>query len=40
MLPFGLLTVALVRALRTSSSVRPMAASLAGSICTRIAGFC
>ena len=40
MLPFGLLDVALASAVRTSSSVMPMLASLPGSICTRIAGFC
>ena len=40
MLPFGLLTVALVSAVRTSSNVRPIDASFAGSIWTRMAGFC
>ena len=33
-------TVALASTLRTSSSVRPIAASLAGSTCTRTARFC
>jgi len=38
--PLGLFTVAVVMTLRTSSNVRPILASFAGSICTRIAGFC
>ena len=40
MVPFGLLTVMTEAALRTSSSDRPLATSLAGSICSRTAGFC
>ena len=35
----GALAVAVTSFARTSSSVRPMAASLAASICTRIEGF-
>ncbi len=40
MLPFGLSTVVWVSAERTSSSVNPIAASLAGSTLTLTAGFC
>ena len=40
MLPLGLSTVVIAIWLRTSSSDRPLATSLAGSTCTRIAGFC
>ena len=40
MLPLALLTVVTEMALRTSSSERPLATSFAGSICTRIDGFC
>ena len=40
MLPFGLSTVVIAIWLRTSSSDRPLATSLAGSIWMRIAGFC
>ena len=39
-LPFGLSTVVIAIWLRTSSSDRPLATSLAGSIWMRIAGFC
>ena len=38
--PLAASVVALVSAARTSSSVRPRAVSLDGSICTRIAGRC
>ena len=40
MLPFGLSTVTLVRTDFTSTIVMFIEASLAGSICTRIAGVC
>ncbi len=40
MLPFGLSTVVMLTIERTSSSDRPLATSLAGSIWIRIAGFC
>ena len=40
MLPFGLLTVVMASWLRTSSSDRPLATSLAGSTWIRTAGFC
>ena len=40
MLPFGSSTVTLVSTVRTSSSVIPIEASLAGSTCTRMAGVC
>jgi hypothetical protein len=39
-LPFGLSTVVIAIWLRTSSSDRPLATSLPGSIWMRIAGFC
>ena len=38
--PFGLSVVTVAITPRISSSVRPLAAILAGSICTRIEGFC
>ncbi|MGY3470819.1 hypothetical protein ACVWWG_003982 [Bradyrhizobium sp. LB7.2] len=40
MLPFGLSVVAAAIWARTSSSDRPLATSLAGSICMRTEGFC
>ena len=39
-LPLALSTVVIDMALRTSSSDKPLVTSFAGSICTRIDGFC